>query len=176
MASRRRRWALWGGCVGAVVAGVAVSWWVRSPVPTAQAPPLVLSDLAGQMRRLADWRGKVLVVNFWGTWCTPCLEEVPVFDALARTFRAQGVEFVGIAIDAPEPVRAFVQQHRIGYPMLLGDSAVALAWMHAAGNTAGGLPFTVLLDRGGRIVEVHLGPLAAEILRAKLAPLVAQSE
>jgi thiol-disulfide isomerase/thioredoxin len=115
-----------------------------------------LADLQGHQQALDQWRGKVLVVNFWATWCEPCREEIPAFVKLQEKYRARGLQFVGIAIDQRDKIQIFAQQFGINYPVLLGGiDAVEIS--RQSGNRVGALPFTVVLDRHGRIVGRELG-------------------
>lgn len=129
-------------------------------------------DLAGIRQPLSRWRGKVLVVNFWATWCPPCRKEIPEFIKLQTKYGAQGLQFVGIAIDETAKVQAYADQLGINYPVLVGDlDAVALS--QATGNRLGGLPYTLILDRSGKIVATELGGLSTAKLEATLEPLLA---
>lgn len=140
------------------------------PPPVLEAAPaadaaerlfaLTLPDLDGRPRPLAQWRGRVLVVNFWATWCTPCKEEMPEFSRISEENAGKGVQFVGISIDTPEKVRAFLEQVPVSYPLLVG-SVDHLRLAADLGNPAQALPFTAVLDRQGRIARVKLGRFAA---------------
>ena len=129
------------------------------------------NDLAAIRQPLAQWRGKVLVVNFWATWCPPCRTEIPEFIKLQTQYGAQGLQFVGIAIDETAKVHAFADEVGINYPVLVGDlEAVALS--QATGNRLGGLPYTVVVDRSGKIVATELGGLTGAKLEALIKPLL----
>jgi thiol-disulfide isomerase/thioredoxin len=124
-------------------------------------------DLQGRPQALAQWSGKLRVVNFWASWCAPCREEMPDFDELARQYGSQGVEFIGIAIDTPANVQAFLKSQAIAYPILIGEGdAHSLA--RALGNSSGGLPYTLVIDPEGRVVKRHLGRLPRATLDAIL--------
>lgn len=127
------------------------------------------TTLNGTSQTLAQWRGKVVVLNFWATWCGPCREEMPMLDALRSQWRNQGVEVVGIALDQPVEVQNFLRSLRIGYPVLLGD-ADTLSLMRSLGNRTGGLPFTVILDRQGKVVARLTGKLSEQNLRQAVEP------
>lgn len=131
-------------------------------------------DLAGNMRQIAEWRGRVVIVNFWATWCAPCREEIPMFQAAREFYAPKGFEIVGIAIDSAVKVGEFVDNLKIRYPILLAG-ANGLSLMRELGNTVGGLPYTVLLDRTGSIVNRKLGPLHRPELDALLAGLLSGS-
>lgn len=129
------------------------------------------NDLAAIRQPLAQWRGKVLVVNFWATWCPPCRTEIPEFIKLQTQYGTQGLQFVGIAIDETAKVQAFADEVGINYPVLVGDlEAVALS--QATGNRLGGLPYTVVVDRSGKIVATELGGLTGAKLEALIKPLL----
>ncbi len=119
---------------------------------------LALPDLRGTDQALEQWRGKVLVVNFWATWCAPCREEMPEFVKAQREFGGQGLQFVGIAVDEPDKVRQFATEIGLNYPALVGGYG-AIELSRTLGNRVGALPFTVVTDRAGRIVYRQLGPM-----------------
>ena len=130
-----------------------------------------LPDLQGNNQALSQWRGKVLVVNFWATWCEPCRREIPEFIKLQEQFRGQGLLFVGIALDQKEKVVAYSKEAGINYPVLVGAwETIELA--KAAGNRQGGLPFTVVIDRSGKITGIHLGGISQAGMEAMIKPLL----
>jgi len=129
-----------------------------------------LPDQYGKTQSLAQWRGKVLVLNFWATWCAPCREEIPDFIAVRTQYRTQNVEMVGIAIDSAQPVAAYVRDIHMPYPVLIGEGE-ALGLARALGNSSGALPYTVVINSAGRIVLRHLGRLP----RAQLETILAQN-
>ncbi len=143
-------------------------------VPTADALfKARITDLAGIRQPIAQWRGKVIVVNFWAAWCPPCRAEIPEFIALQQQYGAQGLQFVGIALDEKAKIQSFVDEVGINYPILVGDlEAVALA--QASGNRMGGLPYTVIIDRQGKLVATETGALGREKLTAIITPLLMQ--
>ena len=119
-----------------------------------------LSDLSGNPRSVVEWQGRVLVCNFWATWCAPCREEIPLLVAARETYAAKGVEIVGIAIDSATKIVEYLRSVHISYPILLAD-ATGMELMRALGNEAGGLPYTVFFDRDGRSAKRKLGALKA---------------
>jgi len=142
--------------------------------PQAPAAPAVAAlwqlgfpDDRGREQPLSQWRGQVVVLNFWASWCAPCREEMPDFAALRTQFRPNGVEFVGIAIDNPANVSQFLRQMPVNYPILIGGGdAHSLA--RQLGNPSGALPYTIVLDRDGSIALSHLGRLPRATLEAAL--------
>lgn len=110
----------------------------------------------GQALRLADFRGKPLLLNFWATWCPPCVREMPLLDRFHLDQQANGWQVAGLAIDNQDAVNAFLAKHPVAYPIgLAGFAGAELA--RTLGNTGGGLPFTVIFDRSGKVVDRKLG-------------------
>ena len=130
-----------------------------------------LQSLDGVPQTLAGLRGKILVINYWATWCAPCREEIPLFVRLQQEYETKGVQFVGIAVDQADKVREFAQEFNINYPLLIaGLDAVELS--RKAGNKAGVLPYTLVLDRTGKMAASLVGGLSEARMRAQLAPLL----
>lgn len=124
-------------------------------------PEMRYPDLNGKPRAVSEWQDKVLVLNFWATWCPPCREETPLFVALQDEYKHRGVQFIGIAIDEPEAVQNFVDTYGVEYPILIGDiNAVDVS--KRLGNRFSGLPFTVITTPGGEIAIRHFGGLTRE--------------
>ena len=131
-----------------------------------------LPDAEGMSRNLASYRGQVLVINFWATWCAPCVEEIPAFSRL-QTEYGQKVKFLGIGIDTPSNIAAFRQQVRPSYPLLVAG-AIGTDLAREFGDRSGGLPFTVVLGSDGDVKAVKVGRVDENALRAWLAPLTAK--
>lgn len=165
----------------AASAGV-LAWRALNPPPVASAPPprveqpaalrvgerrpgFTLPDTDGVPRSVSEFDGKLLIVNFWATWCPPCLEEIPAFVRLQQAFAGRGVQFLGVALDRVDDVRAFMTEHAVNYPSLHGERE-AIALSKAYGNRIGALPFTVVIARDGRVVRMHQGVFQEADLRA----------
>jgi thiol-disulfide isomerase/thioredoxin len=106
-----------------------------------------LPDLDGKEQALGQWKGKVLIVNFWATWCVPCREEMPEFVKLQKEFGDRGVQFVGIAVDDPAKVRQFAAELGLNYPALIGGYG-AIELSKSLGNRVGALPYTLVRPPG----------------------------
>lgn len=154
----RRQWALGAGAAVAAVAG-GVAWRLSEEAPPPETASLWqrrFEQPDGGTLALASLRGKPLVINFWATWCPPCVKEMPELDRFHRAFAARGWQVLGLAIDRAEPVREFLARQPVGF-------AVALAGLEGStigrelGNTTGALPFTAVIDAGGRIRQRKLG-------------------
>ena len=128
-------------------------------------------DLEGKPQPLKQWQGKVLVLNFWAPWCPPCRAEIPDFIRLQDEYRAQGVVFVGLALDQKDKVQAFSDEMGINYPTLLGENDAA-ELSKLAGNRLGGLPFTAIFSKNGDIVSTVTGELKREQLEATIKGLI----
>ncbi len=138
---------------------------VKAPQPAVtteilgrQRPEFTLPDLDGQPRAVSEWDGKVVALNFWATWCPPCIKEVPEFVALQAKYQTQGLQFIGIALQQPEEVHEFVAEHKVNYPILTGELEV-IQLAEAYGNHIGALPYTVIIDRNGKVAHVKPGIL-----------------
>lgn len=142
----------------------------HQPPPAALPEPLLV-DLEGRSEHLSDWKGKVVVVNFWATWCQPCREEMKGFSKLQDTLGAQGLQFIGIAIDDPATVRAYLQDYPVNYPIWVGGQEVP-AWADSLGNDLSALPFTVILDRNGIQRHARVGLFPVDPLLQIVTPLL----
>jgi len=120
--------------------------------------PTVPAQADAAPRSLEEFRNKVLVVNFWATWCAPCVKEMPDLSALQTELAAQKISFIGIGIDSPDAMAEFAQKYKITYPLFVaGMSGTQLST--DLGNKAGGLPFTVILNKSGAVVQTYRGRL-----------------
>ena len=161
----------------AVVAAVLGGWLqhesrsahVPAGVTVAQvgepAPALELPDPQGRTHRLADYRGHRVLLNFWASWCGPCLDELPALDKAQAKFGDQGVIVLGIAMDEPMHVRAFLADHPLHFPVLLGrmePPSTSLLW----GDSNELLPYSALISADGRMIATHRGPLDTATLEA----------
>jgi thiol-disulfide isomerase/thioredoxin len=166
----RRRWLLGAAAGVGVLAGAAVGWWRfrASEGDTAGVQQLWQSEFEtpqGAKLAMASLKGKPLLVNFWATWCGPCIEEMPLLDGFYRQHAANGLQMVGLAIDQPSSVRKFLERTPVAYPIgLAGLGGTELT--RVLGNDAGGLPFSVFLGRDGRVRQRRIGRLSQADLQA----------
>lgn len=167
--NRGRRALLWAG-TAAAAAGLGTALWHGQqgalPAGEAAAPDIWSLRFArpgGGELTLAALRGRPLLLNFWATWCPPCIREMPEIDRFARQFAANGWQVLGLAVDQEKPVRDFLDRNPVGYPIALaGFDGIALS--RRLGNDAGALPFTVAFDAQGRVAHRHLGETRFEVL------------
>lgn len=138
-----------------------------------KAPPLTLKDLRGRAVRLADYQGKVVLLNFWATWCTPCRAEVPDLVQWQREQGGRGLQVIGVTYPPTNraDVRRFLRRHKVNYPVLLGS--VGTKALFAEGET---LPMTVVIDGEGNIRERIEGILLPEEFEEKIKPLLRQAK
>jgi peroxiredoxin len=143
-----------------------------APEPAGQvhsmAPDFTRTDLSGRPLRLEQFRGRVVLLNFWATWCGPCLEEIPVFSRWQRQYEAAGLQILGVSMDDDEAaVRRFTAKHAVPYPILMGDAKLGSAF-----GGIYGLPQSLLIDADGRIVFRKVGEMDLESLRAQIQALL----
>lgn len=158
----RRRVVLGGVGLAAAAAGAGWAWW-RTAGPSAQAQRaadtlwgLRFERPEGGSLVMANLRGKPLVINFWATWCVPCVRELPALQRFAREHAGQGWRVIALAVDQPVPVLEFIARFKLDLPVAMAGID-GLEWQRAVGNPSGGLPFSVVLDAGGRVRQRRLG-------------------
>lgn len=125
-------------------------------------------DLTGKAVGLADFPGQTIVLNFWATWCAPCVEEMPEFSKVQTELAGKGVQFIGLAIDRADNVEKFVRKIPVAYPLLIADLN-SFDLLRSLGDNAQALPFTLILGADRRVHAAHLGRLPEPELRALLA-------
>lgn len=128
-------------------------------------------DASGTPQPLGQWRGKVLVVNFWASWCPPCLEEMPALNQLHRQYAAKGMQLVGISAEDMDTLKKFGEQVRVEYPLLAAD-AQAMSLAASLGNDRSILPFTVVVDKHGKIAHIMFGKVENSALEKAVTPLL----
>lgn len=168
-ASAARRRLLYAGVAGTAALGGLACWWFApraGPSGTEQALwGLQFDTPEGRVLVLKSFAGRPLLLNFWATWCPPCVQELPMLNAFYREHAAQGWQVLGLAVDQPASVRRFLQHTPLQFPVgLAGLGGADLS--RSLGNLSGALPFTVVLDaRQGRVLQRKSGPLTAQELQ-----------
>ncbi len=131
---------------------------------------LSMADPSGKQHKMSEWQGKILLVNFWATWCPPCVAEMPELEQLQADRGSKGLQIVGIGIDSPTNITEFAKKHKITYPLLVGGLQ-GTDVSRSFGNEAGGLPFTVLIGPDGSVKQTYMGRLDLQKVRADLDSL-----
>ncbi|MEO5626376.1 MAG: TlpA disulfide reductase family protein [Dokdonella sp.] len=170
--------------VGGALAGLFAGAWLRpvSPVQSAISslaigglrPDIHLPDAEGHAQGLAQWNGKLILLNFWASWCGPCREEMPLLDHTQQRLAARGLQIVGVAADSALAAKDFLASHPVSYPILIDDpDALAPNGRDVSaiyGNTRNVLPYSVLVGRDGRIVAQRFGNFTEDSLDRWLKP------
>jgi len=165
-----RRAVLVGAGVAAAAAGAGVAWWRGHDAPAAAAEPLPEGFWSlkwetpqGGNVALADMHGKPLLINFWATWCPPCIEELPLINDFYTQNKAKGWQVLGLAVDKPSSVQSFLKRMPLAFPVgLAGLSGSELG--KTLGNISESLPFSVVIGAAGGVLQRKLGRLSAEDL------------
>ena len=171
---QKRAWVA-GAAATALVAGVGVSWWRRSAPAPAAAGPLAepvpgfwgqqWETPAGTLLKAQSLQRKPLLLNFWATWCPPCVEELPLINRFFQAHQGAGWQVVGLAIDKKSAVDPFLQKNPLDFPVALaGLSGAELG--RALGNLTGSLPFTAIIGSGGQVLHRKMGRVSPEDLSA----------
>ncbi|HBY62192.1 MAG TPA: alkyl hydroperoxide reductase [Solibacterales bacterium] len=157
-----RRWFL--KCAAALLAAPLFAIKLKKESERKKAPDFELKDAAGRDVRLSGFKGKVVLVDFWATWCVPCKESIPLFHQMRERYGAQGFEVIGIAMDAGgwKVVQPFAEEMKMAYPVVLGTPRVAYLY-----GDVEALPLAFLVDRDQRVAAIHLGaPSKKELEKA----------
>ncbi|MDH5649998.1 MAG: TlpA family protein disulfide reductase, partial [Gammaproteobacteria bacterium] len=131
-----------------------------------------LPDLEGAPQALSQWQGKLILLNFWATWCPPCREEMPVFIELQKRYRDRNLQIIGVAIDEIKAVAEYNESMAINYPILIGNDKV-MDLMKDYGNPMGNLPYSVLISPDGEVFRSKLGAFTRSELDQLLSPYLA---
>ncbi len=156
--------------ITALVSGIAVQIMNKSPeIQTIALEEISLPNLEGKMQNLSKWQGKTLIINFWATWCPPCLKEIPDFMALQAEFKDKNIQFIGIALEDLQTVADYNAKVPINYPILIGEftgTQLARSW----GNTRNTVPFTVVINPRGEIIHRQMGEFSKQHILSIIVP------
>lgn len=177
---KRRQLLLGGVATGAGLAGAGFGWWQLQPHgESAQSAPSAAQDPFwkqsfdtpdGGSLAIASFSGKPLLVNFWATWCPPCIEELPLLDSFYLENKTKSWQVLGLAVDQPSTVRAWLQRKPLNFPVAMAGFA-GTELSKSLGNLTGGLPFTVVFGASGQLLHRKSGKVTADDL-AQWAQLV----
>ena len=176
MSSPSGRRTVIGVAALAAVGGAGFSWWRRQARESERRAvdeavnlfyQQTLPDSNGQVFRFEQLRGRQVVVNFWATWCAPCIEEMPELSALATEMQASGTRFVGVGVDNQDAIARFARRIPVSYPLVVANATGAFL-AAKFGNAAGGLPYTVVIGASSKVKTQILGRVAIESLRRVL--------
>ena len=164
-----RRRTVWAGAAGLGLGVAGLAWWWRGGEDPAQAAlarflAKPLKTPGGDAMDLSGFAGQALLLNFWATWCPPCVREMPELDRFAAEYAQQGGRVLGVAIDRPDAVQAFLAKTPVRYPVAVAGFD-ALPVLGELGNAAGALPYTLMTDRQGRLRRRKMGETRLEELR-----------
>jgi peroxiredoxin len=140
------------------------------------ANSLLLLGLDGAMHSQEDWKGKVVVLNFWATWCSPCLSEIPDFVVYQEQYKTRGLQIIGVGLDEEKKLRNVQRTLEINYPVLVADPKKNGVLMESWGNNTGIVPYSVVIDRNGRVVYTHHGQVDRDTFNENILPLLGKVE
>jgi thiol-disulfide isomerase/thioredoxin len=166
----KKNWPAFG-LIGLLFAGLGIyAGGTRTSVPADPVAALFarqMPDATGTLHPVGQWKGKTVLLNFWATWCAPCVEEMPELNALQAEMAARNIQIIGIGIDSAANIAQFSSKYKISYPLYVaGMDGAGLS--HEFGNTLGGLPFSVLIGPDGAVKKTYLGRLKPDQLRRDL--------
>jgi peroxiredoxin len=168
------QWIIWS----VVLIGVVSTFYIvngssaphqssDSPTMNVAAPQFTLTDIGGRPVSLSNYRGKVVILDFWAPWCPPCRREIPDFIVLQNQYASQGLQVIGIGLDQPNNVASFVQQQGINYPVVVGDDAISSLY-----GGVSGIPTTFIIDKQGNIKNRFVGFTSKGVFEEELKKLL----
>ena len=143
----------------------------ENPTSRAELIEFSLADLEGKQHPISEWQDKIRIINFWATWCPPCLKEIPEFIKLQNEFKTRGIQFIGIAIDDKQSVKEYLATQAVNYPMLLGNGQGSLL-SRQLGNVFNAVPFTLIVNQQNQIIYQQPGEISREKILEIIKPLI----
>ena len=155
-------------------AGILVRKVKDKPISQQMLPEFEFPDMDDKIHPSSEWQGKIRVINFWATWCPPCVKEIPDFIQLQEQYGSKNLQFIGIAVDDTESVKEFLTKTKINYPILIGDftGASFMSLIYQLGNTSDAIPFTVIVNQKGEILLKNQGGISKEEILDVIQPLM----
>lgn len=157
----------------AITAGIFAQQHAKPAKNKPSTPKLEFSlpDLAGKNHNISEWQDKIRIINFWATWCPPCLKEIPEFIRLQKQYNKQNIQFIGIAIEEKQPVEDYLKTIHINYPILIaGDAGIALS--QQLGNIVNAVPFTLVVNSQGQVIHRQAGEFSTEKIFEIITPII----
>lgn len=166
----RRRWLVAAVAAAAGLGGAGLAWWKYSPREVDAGASeafwrMNFETPGGTVLAMQALRGRPLLVNFWATWCPPCVEELPLLDRFFKQNSSNGWQVIGLAVDKPEAVRQFLAKSPVSFPVVMAGVG-GMSVGKSLGNLAGGLPFTVVLGSDGSVLNRKIGKVSPQDLEA----------
>lgn len=158
--------------VACLARGVLAGEFDRFDASAYKQEKLLFKGLDGSRHSLEEWRGKVIVLNFWATWCSPCLYEIPDFVAYQEKYKMRGLQIIGVGLDEEKKLRNVQRTLGINYPILFTDPKSDSRLMALWGNSSGIVPYSVVINRDGRIAYTHHGLMTLETFNESVLPLL----
>lgn len=166
------------GLFAVLFVGIGIYFGLKKHEPVAPASTAVgalmqlsMADTEGKERKLSEWQGKLILLNFWATWCPPCVSEMPELSAMQQELGKKNLQIIGIGIDSPSNIRDFSKKYQIAFPLLVGGMEGTTV-SKQFGNDTGGLPFSVLIAPDGTVRKTYMGRLDMQKVRADLDNLL----
>ncbi len=159
-------------CTVSMLVFFYTSWLSAQPNQSQAFPELTLNDLSGKPHHLSEWKGRVIMLNFWASWCAPCQIEIPGFIDYQAQYQDQGLQIIGVGLDEVKKLKNTVRTLGINYPILHADPESQYELLKKWGNSFGVLPYTVVIDRNGRLAYLQHGIVRKETFERMVKPLL----